>query len=59
MADASVTGITEGQIIEGRMPNISIALTDLDPDSRTYAETYQGNPVPARLARSFPVPHSS
>ena len=54
VADASVTGITEGQIIEGRMPNISIALNDLYPNSRTYAQTYQGNPVLGKVGKIVP-----
>ncbi len=44
VADGTITGITSGQLIKGSLPDISLTLNDLYPDSRTYAQVYKGNP---------------
>jgi hypothetical protein len=44
VADGNVTGIASNQIVRFKMPQITITLNDLYPDSRTYAQVYSGNP---------------
>lgn len=40
----SQTGLTEGQVIKGIVPETVISLTDLYPESFTYAQVYPGAP---------------
>ncbi len=54
VADASVAGVTAGQLIEGRMPNLTVTLNDLYPSSRTYAQVYEGNPVLGTFGKIVP-----
>ncbi len=44
VADASISGITGGQVIKGAVPTVSLYLNDLYPDSQTYAQVYPGQP---------------
>ena len=44
VADGSVSGIAPNQMIRFKMPQITVTLNDLYPDSRTYAQVYPGNP---------------
>jgi len=43
VADGSLSGITSGELFKGKMPNFNIALNDLYPSSRTFAQVYEGN----------------
>ena len=45
VADGLISGITQNQYIRYKMPQITISLNDLYPDSRTYAQVYKGDPV--------------
>lgn len=45
VADGTITGITQGQVIRAAMPQITLTLNDLYPNSRTYAQVYKGSPV--------------
>lgn len=45
VADAEISGLTEGFKIKGRAPDIDITLNDLYPDSSTYAQVYEGTPA--------------
>lgn len=45
MTDHSITGINSGTVIKGPAPNVNIHLNDLYPDSYTYVQVYEGNPV--------------
>lgn len=44
VADASIAGISEGQLIRYSLPQLTLTLNDLYPNSTTYAQVYQGNP---------------
>lgn len=44
VADGSISGITQGQVISGTVPPVTFTLNDLYPDSRTYAQVYRGSP---------------
>ncbi len=44
VADGAVSGITPNGLYKGKMPNFSIALNDLYPSSRTFAQVYKGDP---------------
>ncbi|MES2438420.1 MAG: hypothetical protein V4584_05120 [Verrucomicrobiota bacterium] len=43
VADGTITGITANQSIRFMMPNLTIGLNDLYPNSTTYAQAYKGN----------------
>lgn len=45
VATGSIAGLTSGQTIKGIMPTVTLTLTDLYPDSRTYAQVYKGAPA--------------
>ena len=42
VADGSITGITSGQLIRYAVPQVTLTLNNLYPDSSTYAQVYQG-----------------
>lgn len=42
VADGSITGITNGALIRAAMPQITLTLNDLYPDSRVFAKVYPG-----------------
>jgi hypothetical protein len=44
VADGTVTGISQNQLIRFKLPQITLTLNDLYPDSRTYAQAYKGDP---------------
>ncbi len=43
VADGTITGISEGQILRFTVPQVTLTLNDLYPDSRTYAQVYKGS----------------
>jgi hypothetical protein len=43
VADASISGIAIDQYIRYTMPQVTLTLNDLYPNSTTYAQVYQGN----------------
>jgi hypothetical protein len=45
IADGSISGMAQNALIKYRLPPLTITLNDLYPDSRTYAQVYQGDPV--------------
>ncbi len=45
VASSVLTGINSGDVITETLPELTIQLEDLYPDSWTYAQVYQGNPV--------------
>ena len=45
VADGSITGITQGQVIRNAMPQATLTLNDLYPNSTTYAQVYKGSPA--------------
>jgi len=44
VADAEVSGMSNGEVIKGVAPEVDVDLDDLYPDSYTYAQVYKGNP---------------
>lgn len=44
MASFNVEGISQGQLVDGPSPHLSVELSDLYPDSWTYLQVYQGSP---------------
>lgn len=45
VADGSISGIEEGDVMRFNTPTITITLNDLYPESGTYAHVYQGPPA--------------
>jgi hypothetical protein len=44
VADGSITGISQGQLIRYSLPQVTLTVNDLYPNSTTYAQVYKGNP---------------
>jgi hypothetical protein len=44
VADGTIAGITQGQVVRFNLPSLTFTLNDLYPDSRTYAQVYKGSP---------------
>jgi hypothetical protein len=44
VADGSIAGIANNQLIRYALPQLTITVNDLYPDSTTYAQVYKGNP---------------
>ncbi len=44
VADGSISGISQNELVRFALPQITITLNDLYPDSRTYAQVYKGEP---------------
>jgi hypothetical protein len=45
VADGSIAGIANNQLIRYSLPQVTFTLNDLYPFSTTYAQVYRGNPV--------------
>lgn len=45
VADGSISGITNGQLIRFSIPQITVATNDLYPGSNTYLQYYKGSPA--------------
>lgn len=45
VADATVDGMTAGDVITNSLPNVTVTLKDLYPDSYTYVQIYNGPQV--------------
>lgn len=43
VADGTISGITSGQTIAFTVPTLTIAVNDIYPEARIYAQVYQGN----------------
>lgn len=54
VADGSIAGITDQQMIRFRVPALTITLNDLYPDSHTYAQVYKGAPQLGRVGTIVP-----
>lgn len=44
VADGGISGISQNQLIRFNLPQVTLTLNELYPDSRTYAQVYKGNP---------------
>lgn len=49
VADGTITGISNGQLVRFQLPNLTLTINDIYPDSRVYAQAYTG---PAQLGTS-------
>lgn len=45
VADGSIAGITPNQLVRFSLPNVTLTLNDLYPESHTYAQVYKGPPA--------------
>jgi hypothetical protein len=45
VADGTISGIANNQLIKFALPPVTLALNDLYPASTTYAQVYKGSPV--------------
>ena len=43
--DGTITGITNGQIIRMLLPQVTLTINDIYPNSQIYAQVYKGNAV--------------
>lgn len=46
VADGTITGITQGQTLGAVVPEVTLTLNDLYPNSTTWAKVYKGSPQP-------------
>ena len=53
-ADASITGISQNQLIRFLMPAVTLTFNDLYPGSRTYAQVYKGEQQLGMVGRIVP-----
>ncbi|MBC8127609.1 MAG: hypothetical protein H8M99_10765, partial [Gloeobacteraceae cyanobacterium ES-bin-144] len=44
VADGSIVGITQNQLVRYVVPQLTVTLNDLYPSSTTYVQVYKGNP---------------
>jgi hypothetical protein len=54
VADGSIFGISPDQKIRFQVPQLTITLNDLYPESHTYAQVYQGEPVLGKAGTLVP-----
>ncbi|MEK7951770.1 hypothetical protein [Luteolibacter soli] len=54
VADATITGISQGQIISASVPQLTFQLNDLYPSSTTWAHIYKGAPQTGLLGTTIP-----
>jgi hypothetical protein len=57
VADGSIAGITDNQLIRFSLPNVTLVVNEAYPDSATYAQVYKG--APALGTEGIVVPGSS
>ncbi len=43
VADAGISGIEQGQLVRYSLPQLTLTMNDLYPNSTTYAQVYKGN----------------
>ena len=54
VADGSISGISEGQVLRMHMPALTVTLNDLYPESTTYVQAYKGKPSLGNSGRIVP-----
>ena len=54
VADGTITGIAQNQLIRYSMPEVTLTLNDLYPSSTTYAQVYKGDPVLGTTGKIVP-----
>ncbi|MGB6222689.1 hypothetical protein [Haloferula sp.] len=45
VADGMISGIADGESLRFNTPSLTLTMNDLYPDSRTYAQIYEGSPA--------------
>ena len=54
VADGTLAGLTQGQLIRFAVPQVTITLNDLYPSSTTYVQVYPGNPRDGVVGKTLP-----
>lgn len=54
VADGSISGMADGEVVRFKLPQITVTLNDLYPDSRTYAQVYKGSPKLGTIGKVVP-----
>jgi hypothetical protein len=54
IADGSITGISQGQFIRYQLPQVTLTVNDLYPNSTTYAQVYKGTAQLGTIGRIVP-----
>ncbi|MEP4078707.1 hypothetical protein [Haloferula sp.] len=54
VADGGITGIEDNESLRFQSPSITLTMNDLYPDSRTYAQIYDGPPVLGTVGTVIP-----
>ena len=54
VADATISGITQDQVVRFAMPSITLAYNDLYPGSQTYAQVYKGEQAAGKTGVVLP-----
>jgi hypothetical protein len=54
LADASIVGIANNELIRFKLPEVNLTLNDLYPDSHTYAQVYKGDPQLGQTGKIVP-----
>jgi len=54
VADGSLTGLTQGQLIRFSLPQVTVTLNDLYPSSTSYVQVYPGNPQLGTVGKTVP-----
>lgn len=54
LADASIDGITDNELIRFKLPEVNLTFNDLYPDSHTYAQVYKGSPQLGQTGKIVP-----
>jgi hypothetical protein len=44
VADGTISGIADGELLKFTVPTLTLAINDIYPEARVYAQVYQGNP---------------
>jgi len=45
VADGTISGVAEGDMLRFQTPTVTVTLNDLYPNSRTYTQVYKGSPA--------------
>lgn len=54
VADASISGIAQNQLVRFSLPQLTLTLNDLYPNSTTYAQVYKGDQQPGMTGKIVP-----
>ena len=54
VADGTLAGLSQAELIRFALPPVTITLNDLYPSSTTYVQVYQGNPQLGEVGKTVP-----